>query len=81
MIMTVTSNAILEIATGYLGPAAITLLERQTKFHMNGLAFHDLEPFQCAELGKWVGIASAMFIEQDLAAELAEKIQELGVLS
>lgn len=79
MIMSVTSDAILDIATGYLGPAAITLLERQTKFHMQGLSYQDLQPSHCAELGKWVGIASAMFIEQDLAEELSRKIRELGV--
>jgi len=78
MIMSMTSDAILEIATGYLGPAAITLLERQTKFHMNGLAFQDIQPSHCAELGRWVGIASAMFIEQDQADELSTKIRELG---
>lgn len=72
-----TSDMVLKIATDYLGPAAITLLERQTKFHMKGLSFTDLESSQCGELAKWVGIASAMFIEQDLAEELSRKIREL----
>jgi hypothetical protein len=76
--MSVTSDTILEIATEYLGPAAITLLERQTKFHMNGLSFQDLGPVHCQELGKWVGIASAMFIEQELAEELSTRIREMG---
>ncbi len=76
--MTMTSDTVLAIATEYLGPAAITLLERQTKFHMNGLSFKDIEPSHCADLSKWVGIASAMFIEQDQAQELAEKIRKVG---
>ena len=77
--MTTTSENILAVATEYLGPAAITLLERQTRFHMNGLAFQDIGAAQCEELAKWVGIASAMFIEQDQAAELAEKIRKMGL--
>ena len=68
---------VLAVATEFLGPAAITLLERQTKFHMNGLAFEDLSSGQCDELANWVGIASAMFIEQDQAALLAESIRKI----
>jgi len=75
--MSMTSEAVLKIATGYLGPAAITLLERQTKFHMQGLDFHEIQPYHCAELGRWVGIASSMFIEQDQAEELSARIREL----
>lgn len=77
--MTTTSDSVLAIATEYLGPAAITLLERQTRFHMNGLPFQDITPAQCEELAKWVGIASAMFIEQDQATELADKIRKTGL--
>lgn len=76
--MTTTSDTVLAIATEYLGPAAITLLERQTKFHMNGLSFRDLQPAHCTDLSKWVGIASAMFIEQDQAMELANKISRIA---
>jgi hypothetical protein len=75
--MSTTSDLVLALATEYLGPAAITLLERQTKFHMNNLSFQDLKPDNCEELAKWVGIASAMFIEQDQAAELAVKIRNI----
>ena len=77
--MSKTSDAVLEISTEYLGPAAITLLERQTKFHLKGLAFKDLEPSHCEELANWVGLASAMFIEQEMASELADKIRGLSV--
>jgi len=77
--MSKTSEKVLEISTEYLGPAAITLLERQTKFHLNGLAFTDIDPSHCEELAKWVGLASAMFIEQDLAVELANKIRGLAL--
>ncbi|MFH0966100.1 MAG: hypothetical protein V1862_00230 [Methanobacteriota archaeon] len=75
--MSTTSELVLAIATEYLGPAAITLLERQTKFHMNGLSFQDLGPEHCNELANWVGIASAMFIEQDQATLLAENIRKI----
>ena len=77
--MSMTSDAVLAIATEYLGPAAITLLERQTRFHMNGLAFSDLNTSHCADLAKWVELASSMFIEKDLAQELAEKIRKVSV--
>lgn len=77
--MSKTSDAVLEISTEYLGPAAITLLERQTKFHLNGLIFTDLELSHCEELAKWVGLASAMFIEHDQASELADKIRRLNL--
>ena len=76
--MSNTSDAVLGIATEYLGPAAITLLERQTKFHLGGLSFTEIGPEHCNELSRWVGLASAMFIEQDLAEELAEKIRRLS---
>lgn len=75
--MSTTSDAAVAVATEYLGPAAVTLLERQTRFHMNGMALSDLQPSHCEELAKWVKIASAMFIEQDQAAELAAKISSL----
>jgi hypothetical protein len=77
--MSKTSDAVLEISSEYLGPAAITLLERQTKFHLGGLSFSDIGPEHCRDLSKWVGLASAMFIEQDLATELADKIGGLSV--
>jgi hypothetical protein len=76
--MSKTSDAVLSISVEYLGPAAKTLLERQTKFHMKGLDLADLKPDDCAELAKWVKLASAMFIEQEMADELAEKIRRVS---
>ena len=76
--MSMTSDAVLSISVEYLGPAARTLLERQTKFHMNGLDLSDINPKDCFELAKWVKLASAMFIEQEMADELAEKIMRLS---
>ncbi|KAF5091245.1 hypothetical protein KHC33_06520 [Methanospirillum sp. J.3.6.1-F.2.7.3] len=76
--MSKTSDVVLEMSVEYLGPAAITLLERQTKFHLNGLNFSDIGPEHCIELAKWVALASSMFIEQDLAQELADKIGRLA---
>ncbi len=77
--MSATSDAVLDIATDYLGPAAIILLERQTKFHMKNLNFAEITPSDCEELAKWVELASAMFIEQDLANEFAGKIKRLAL--
>lgn len=72
--MSQTADTVLEIATEYLGPAARTLLERQTRFHMNGLQYNDIGPEHCVDLAKWVKIASAMFIETESADELAARI-------
>jgi hypothetical protein len=68
------SDKILALATLYLGPAAKVFLERQTRSHMNGLAYADLKKENLPEFSKWVFISASLLIEQDKARELSEKI-------
>jgi hypothetical protein len=49
-------------------------MERQTKFHLDGLPFDALEKQHLAELAKWVGVSGALIIEPAKAKELSEKI-------
>ena len=72
--MSALSEKALTISVEYLGPAAKVFLERQTKWHMDGLGFDDLEPKHVAEFAKWVGISGALVIEPAKAKELADKI-------
>jgi hypothetical protein len=68
------SEKTLALSVPYLGPAAKVFLERQTKFHLNGLAFDALEPTHLADLANWVRVSGALVIEPAKAAELSEKI-------
>lgn len=76
--MSALSEKALTISVEYLGPAAKVFLERQTKWHMDGLGFDDLEPKHVAELAKWVGISGALVIEPAKAKDLAVKIGALA---
>jgi hypothetical protein len=71
------SEQVTAIAVGYLGPAARIFLERQTKSHMNGLAFASLEKKHLPELQKWVMISAALLIDKAKAKELSERISAL----
>jgi hypothetical protein len=68
------SEKALAVSVEYLGPAAKVFLERQTKWHMNGLAFDALEQKHLAEFAKWVGISAALVVDAAKAKELSEKI-------
>jgi hypothetical protein len=68
------SEQALALSIQYLGPAAKVFLERQTKWHMDGLAFDAIEKKHLAELAKWVGISGALVVEPERAKELAGKI-------
>jgi hypothetical protein len=72
------SEKALALSVEYLGPAAKVFLERQTKHHMNGLAFDSLEPPHLADLAKWVNVSAALVIDSDKASELAGKIRSLA---
>jgi hypothetical protein len=76
--MSALSDKALTISVEYLGPAAKVLLERQTKFHLNGLPFDALAPEHVPDFAKWVGISSALVIEPAKAKELAAKIAAIG---
>jgi hypothetical protein len=73
------SDKITTEAIQYLGPAARVFLERQTKKHMNGLAFSSIEKKHCTELAKWVYFASAVLIDKDKAKELSVKIFKMAL--
>ena len=65
------------VALNYLGPAARVFLERQTKTHMNGLAFSDLEKKHLPELQKWILISSSLLIDKAKAKEFSERVGSL----
>jgi hypothetical protein len=65
------------IAVSYLGPAARIFLERQTKTHMNGLLFANLERQHLPELKKWVLISASLLIDKQKAEEFSERIGKL----
>lgn len=72
------SEKALALSVQYLGPAAKVFLERQTKFHMDGLAFDAVEPQHLPELAKWVGISAALVVDPAKAKELSERIGAIG---
>lgn len=76
--MSALSDKALALSVEYLGPAANVFLERQTKWHIDGLAFADLQPQHIPELAKWVGISAALVIEPAKAKELAGKIAAIS---
>ena len=76
--MSALSEKALEISVMYLGPAAKVFMERQTKFHLDGLAFDSLEPQHVAALAKWVNISGALVIDPVKAKELSEKIGSIA---
>ena len=72
------SDSVLEITVQVLGPASRRFLERQTKFHLNGLEFDDLTQAHLPDLAHWVGISAQLIVDEKKAQELAEKIKKLG---
>ena len=71
------SEKTLSVAVHYLGPAAKVFLDRQTRAHMQGLAFETLEKKHLPELSKWVVISASLVIDKAKAAELGDKIGRL----
>jgi hypothetical protein len=71
------SEQITIIAIGYLGPAARVFLERQTKAHINGLLFENLERKHLPELQKWVMISAGLLIDKAKADEFSNRIGKL----
>lgn len=68
------SERALAVSVEYLGPAARVFLERQTKWHLDGLAFDALEQKHLPELAKWVAISGALVVDPAQAKELSDKI-------
>ena len=75
--MSVLSEKVLKEATVYLGPASKMFLERQTKSHLAGLEFDNLEKQHLPELGRWVELSAGMLIPKEKAKELADKIRTM----
>jgi len=73
--MSLISEKVLKEVTFYLGPAAERFLERQTKSHMNGLAFNDLERKHLKDLAYWLNVSGGLVIGKEKAAEMAAKIE------
>ena len=71
------SEKVTTIAVGYLGPAARVFLERQTKAHLNGLSFADLEKKHLPELQRWVMISASLLIDKGKAKEFSDYIGKL----
>jgi hypothetical protein len=69
--MSLYSDEAIKVAQKYLGPAAKTFLERQTRSHMSGLELSDLGQGQMADLAKWVEISAGLLIDKTKAKELA----------
>lgn len=72
------SEKVLAITVQVLGPASRRFLERQTKFHLDGLEFDDLKKEHIPELAKWVGISAQLIIDEKKAAMLAETIKKIS---
>lgn len=68
------SDKVLKITVEYIGPSSKAFLERQTRSHMEGLDFANLQKDQLPDLAKWVGISAGLLIGKDKASALAQKI-------
>jgi hypothetical protein len=65
---------VLKITVDYIGPSSNAFLERQTRSHMEGLDFANLQKAHLPDLSKWVGISAGLLIGKDKANDLAQKI-------
>ena len=72
------SEEVLALSVPYLGPAAKKFLERQTRSHMDGLGFDQLQKGHLHELGKWIEVSAGLLIEKAKAKELADRIRALA---
>ena len=75
--MTELARQVTAIAVNYLGPAASVFLQRQTKTHLDGLAFADLERKHLSNLQYWVRISAGLLIDKEKAKEFSEQIGRL----
>jgi len=75
--MSILSEKVLKEATFYLGPAAKTFLERQTKYHLDNLKFDDLKSEHLSDLCHWINISGGLIIGKEKSAELAEKVGKI----
>ncbi len=71
------SEMVLKLTTEYIGPSSKPFLERQTRSHMGGLDFNNLERAHLPDLAKWVGVSAGLLIGNDKAKDLADRIAKL----
>ena len=71
------SKQVTAIAVYYLGPAASVFLERQTKNHMEGLVFANLQREHLHQLEYWVRISAGILIDKEKAKEFGDRISRL----
>jgi hypothetical protein len=76
-LMTETAQRVLEIAIKYLGPGAEKFLDRQTKGHMDDLAFELIEPFHLEKLSFWIGVSAKLMLDKNKASEFAKKVAQV----
>ncbi|WFN33487.1 hypothetical protein L1S32_06395 [Methanogenium sp. S4BF] len=76
--MSLISDRVLKEVTFYLGPAAERFLERQTKSHLDGLAFTSLERKHLKDLAYWLRVSGGLVIGKDKAEEMALKVEKMG---
>jgi hypothetical protein len=72
------SEKVFEITVQVLGPASRRFLERQTKFHLNGLEFDNITREHIPELAKWVGISAQLIVDEKKVTMLVDKIKKVG---
>ena len=77
--MSALADSVLRITRKYLGPAARVFLERQTKYHMDDLAFADIRPAHLPELMHWVRVGSQLLIKDKSQLLVTELMEELHI--
>jgi hypothetical protein len=77
--MSAQADKVLRITTKYLGPASRVFLERQTKYHMGGLALADVRPEHLPRLIYWVKVGSELIIKEKSQPLVAQLMEELHV--
>ena len=72
--MNLYADAVLKLTTEYVGPSAKAFLERQTRSHMGGLEFGNIDRSNAADLARWVNVSAGLLIGKEKAKELSERI-------
>lgn len=72
------SDQILQMSTGYLGPAAKKFLDRQCKAHLGIDNLDAISPDKIPELAKWINVSAGLIIDKDKAKELSDKVSTLA---
>jgi len=75
--MTELAKQVTAIAVNYLGPAPSIFLQRQTRTHLEGLMFPNLERKHREALQYWIRISASLLIDKEKAKEFSEQIGKL----